>query len=269
MRGIRVYIVRTALYADESAPMLAAVLLAAIVASPSPVVSGSPAARLSATLDNVSLGQPISAIRERAGDPVAIQELPNQAQRIWRFLENGNRFLDVLERDGVAISITVAKYAEAATFTDQRGVPFGAASDDVAKAMGQPQNVTRNTDDGSVDFWYRSADAVLIYEFLNDRLVFEQVLAPRDKLPGYTGAPSIEPREGTSTADAITVSPPADAWIRAYFALNACGAQGRWQTVSARQLEKGPTYEVVHASCSGANITRDFYFLLPAAGASA
>lgn len=249
--------------------MLAAVLLAAIAASPSPASSVSPAARVSVTLDNVSLGQPVSTIRDRVGDPVAIQEIPNQAQRIWRFLENGNRFLDVLEHDGVAISITVAKYADAATFTDQRGIPFGAASDDVAKALGTPQRVSRNTDDGSVDFWYRSPDAVLIYEFLGDRLVFEQVLAPRDKQSAYPGAASVEPREGTSTSDAIAVSAPADAWIHAYFALNACGAQGRWQTVSTRQLEKGPTYEVVHASCSGANITRDFYFLLPAAGTSA
>jgi hypothetical protein len=111
--------------------------------------------------------------------------------------------------------------------------------------------------------WYRATDAVLIYEFTGEGLVFEQLLAPREKQNSYAGAPAIEPRSGTSLNDAIVAAAPGDAWIHAYFALNTCGASGQWEAVSTRSIRQGPTYEVVHATCSSGNLTRDFYFRLP------
>ena len=243
--------------------MLALVVTALLVASPSPDASNSPAAEISATLDNVTLGDSLAAIRQKHGDPVSLQEMPKESQRIWRFLENGNRFLDVLERNGVAISITVAKYAKDATFTDQRGISFGMSSDSVTQKLSQPQKAERNPDDGSLDLWYRGSDAVLIYEFASDRLIFEQVLAPREKQGSYAAAPAVEPRSGTSLNDAIVAAAPGDAWVHAYFALNGCNANGQWETVSTRSIRKGSTYEVVHATCSSGNLTRDFYFQLP------
>ena len=243
--------------------MLAVIVAAALLVSPSPEASASPAVAITATLDNVTLGDSLAAIRRTHGDPVSLQEMPKQSQRIWRFLENGNRFLDVLERNGVAISITVAKYSKDAEFTDQRGITFGMSSDLVTQKLGQPEKAERNPDDGSLDLWYRAPDAVLIYEFARDRLVFEQVLAPRDKQSSYTAAPTVEPRGGTSLNDAIVAAPPGDAWIHAYFALNGCDANGRWATMSTRSIRKGSTYEVVHAGCSSGNLTRDFYFQLP------
>ncbi len=249
--------------------MLAAVVLLALVASPSPAVSPSTIPAIAPVLDDVKLGEPLSNLRERYGDPVATQELPKQSQRIWRFLENGNRFLDVLESNGVAISVTVAKYTKTAEFTDQYGIAFGASAGDVSKALGQPQRVSRNADDGSIDLWYRTNDAVLIYEFLGDRLVFEQLLAPRAKQGQYPPAAAVDPHGGTSTADAVVVSPPQDAWIHAYLALNGCDNDGHWEIVSTHSIQKGSTYQVVHTACSSGNLTRDFFFELPAAGTSA
>ncbi len=248
--------------------MLAAVVLLAFAASASPAVSPSSAPPVAPVLDAVKLGEPLSELRDRFGDPVATQEIPKDAQRIWRFLENGNRFLDVLESNGIAISITVAKYTKTAAFTDQYGITFGMGADDVTKALGQPQRVSRNADDGSIDLWYRSSDAVLIYEFLGDRLMFEQLLAPHTKQDAYPPASAVDPHGGASTTDAVVVSAPQDEWIHAYLALNGCDNDGHWETVSTHSLQKGSTYQVVHAACSSGNLTRDFFFELPAAGTS-
>ncbi len=241
--------------------MLAIAVALMLLASPAPNVSGSPA--ISASLDNVTLGDPLATIHQRHGDPVSLQEIPKQSQRIWRFLENGNRFLDILERNGVAVSITVAKYTKEAAFTDQRGISFGTSSDTVTQKLGPPQKVERNADDGSLDLWYRAPEAATIYEFAAGRLAFEQLLAPREKQDAYPPGPAVQPRGGTSLADAIVASSPGDRWIRAYFALNACDSNGEWETVSAHSVEKGYTYEVIHATCSSGNLMRDFYFQLP------
>ena len=241
--------------------MFAIAIILALAVSPSPQPSASPGAN--ATLDGVTLGDSLAMIHERHGDPVSFQEIPKQSQRIWRFLENGNRLLDILERNGVAVSVTVAKYAQDAAFTDLRGISFGMSSDEITQKLGEPQKAQTNADDSSLDLWYRATDGVTIYEFASGRLVFEQLLAPREKENAFAPGPAVQPRGGTSLDDAIVASPPGDTWIHAYFALNTCGRNGQWQIVSTRSIEKSLTYEVVHATCSSDNLTRDFYFQLP------
>jgi hypothetical protein len=235
----------------------AALLFAVLAASPSPSPAAAP------VLDNVSLGEALSAIRARSGDPVVLQTLPNKPERVWRFLEQGTRLLDVMEHNGVAVSITVARYTKDAAFTDSRGLSFGTSMDGVTSVLGDPDTTSTNADDGSRDLWYRRSNSTLIYEFLSDRLVFEQLLAPPSQTDSGKPDVAAEPHTGASPDDALVVSPPADAWIRAFFELNTCGTNGFWRNDSKRVLQKGPTYNVVHATCTTGNSSRDFYFQLP------
>lgn len=244
------------------------VLAIALLCGSAAYAQTSSAAGNATQFEGVTLGEPMTSVRERLGDPVTVTS--SMGKLIWRYMERGGAiFLDVLVQDNVAYSVTVVRRFPNSPYTDAQGIAFGMTSDDVRAKRGAPDRVSTNADDGSLDLWYRDSSSVWIYEFYSSKLGFIQVLPPHGLNQGFAAAAATAAADGTSINQAIKIRPSnllADTtWINTYLAMNHCGNGGRWKETSST-MKADPAvndlfaYSIVHARCTDGSTERDFFF---------
>jgi hypothetical protein len=124
--------------------------------------------------EGITLGEPLAALTPRLGDPVQIASTGKSV--IWRYLEGGGGYyLDLLVKNNTATSVTVVQRMQGARYTDPHGVSFGTTSDQVRAKLGAPWRVTTNSDDGSVDLWFRelgaSVGAPRVHDCIRERIL--------------------------------------------------------------------------------------------------
>jgi hypothetical protein len=217
-------------------------------------------------LGGVAIGTPIASVRNDMGDPLGVKT-GNNGTSIWRYLPgSGGWYLDLLVKNYVVISATVLARFQKSAYVDSRGIAFGSSAADVRAKLGTAAHENTNADDGSLDLWYAEKDGYRIYEFVNDKLGFVQIVNAhrRDPAPG----PEVVLGDGSSFERAVRVG-PADVlsgttWIGAYVHAQPCGKNGLW--VQADSPGAGMTthdeipYRIVRATCSEGGSERDFYF---------
>jgi hypothetical protein len=218
--------------------------------------------------EGITLGEPMAGLKDRLGDPVQVADAGGSP--IWRYLAGGGGlYIDVLVKNNIAASVTVVQRFAGAAYTDAKGAAFGMTSDQVRAKLGPPAKVTTNSDDGSVDFWYRAGDYAWVYEFYSGKLGFIQLVASPAILRGFAQGPTTAPDDGATLDRAIWIRPPnalsSSLWIDTYLAMTACGGGGHWRTISLHFTPDAPkndplAYTVAHASCTGGGAERDFYF---------
>jgi hypothetical protein len=258
--------------------ILAALLYCPSVAGAQTPAPAAPAASAAARMqfEGITLGAPLASLTPQLGDPVQVAAAG--ASVIWRYLEGGgDYYLDVLVKNNNATSVTVVQRMNAARYTDPRGISFGMTSKQVRAAIGAPWRTNTNSDDGSVDLWYRAGDYAWIYEFYSDKLGFIQLVAAPSVQQSFAAGPSVTPNDGVGPAGAIRIRPSSSAfnsiWIDAYLAMNRCGNGGHWKETS-RELTAGDAtkdplaYTVVHARCTDGGADRAMYFDTRGAGAA-
>lgn len=258
----------------EAALFIASVAVGSGTAAAQPTPSNA----AGATMEGVSLGEPMSQVRDNLGDPLKVVTI-SQGQ-IWRYLEHGGAlYLDVLPQNNVVRSITVVRRFDDSSYTDDRGLSFGSDVAAVQAKIGAPTRQSTNSDDGSVDLWYVGGDVARIYEFYAGKLGFVQIFArPGSPLTAGNGEEPTVPADGSSVASAIRIRPSTligdSMWIDAFLATNSCDDGGHWkETSTALQADKAANdplaYMVVHASCTTGNADRTFYFDTHGAAATA
>lgn len=233
-------------------------------ATPSPAVSA--AARMQ--FEGVTLGDPLAALTPRLGDPLQLVNLGGSV--IWRYLAgDGAYYLDLLVKNNAAISVTVVQRMKGARYTDPRGISFGVTSNDVRSKLGAPWRTNTNSDDGSVDLWYRAGDYAWIYELYSDKVGFVQLVAAPAVQNSFAAGPPVAPNDGATVASAIRIRPSSivfnSIWIDGYLAMNRCGNSGHWKETSldlkADDAGKDPmAYTVIHAQCTDGGAVRVLYF---------
>ena len=228
-------------------------------------------ASAAAPLEGLTLGEPMSAVRDALGDPLNVQSTGSLL--IWRYIGRGGAFyLDVLVKNNVAYSVTVVRRYDDSAYTDPRGISFGMTSAGVRAKLGAPAQKTTNSDDGSVDLWYTVGSFRWIYEFYSDRLGFIQVTPSPALRATFVSAPAVSPADGSSAENAIKIRPSNSLtnalWINAYFATNQCGSTGHWKELpldlkpdSSKKDTVGLT--IVRARCTDGATERTFYFDTP------
>lgn len=243
-------------------------LVVLLSTSPSLAQTPAPPASSSPQFESVTLGEPMSGLRSRLGDPVHFTD--DGHEQIWRYIECGGAvFLDLLVQKNVVYSVTVIRRFDNSPYTDPNGAAFGMTSAQLQAKFGAPQRTTTNADDGSVDLWYYSDHVAWIYEFYSDKLGFIQLVASPDLRSTFATGSPVLPADGTSIDRAILIRPSnllADTmWIDAYLAMNACGSTGHWREIASKLAPDLPNhdllaYSIVHARCTVGTGERDFYF---------
>ena len=236
--------------------------------TPAPAVPAPAASSAgSVQFEGITLGQPLASLTPQLGDPIQVAGAGGST--IWRYLEgDGGYYLDVLVKNGTATSVTVVQRTKAAPYTDARGISFGMTSSQVRSTLGAPLRTNTNSDDGSVDLWYRAGDYAWIYEFYSDKLGFIQLVAAQAVQQSFIAAPRRSRRRRDGRA-AIRIHPSSfifnSIWIDGYLAMNRCGNSGHWKETSldlkANDATKDPmAYTVIHARCTDGGAERVIYF---------
>lgn len=209
----------------------------------------------------VTLGEPMSAVTARLGDPVTVSKDPTLTKFVY-LTDDTNAFITVLSEHGIVSGVRLWSVTTLPGKTlDPFGVTLGDAVDKVISKRGKPARESADID-GPFDA-YQDGDVLWLYHIKGDQSVNSITLSTTDTaLANLPQQPLPPVHSGASPEDAIRIVQPnaADAkrWEQMYLAIRPCGdAGGTWMI---RKTERQGNVDVVTASCNLAGLDRDFYF---------
>lgn len=235
-----------------------ATALLASAATPAPV-----------TWQNVTLGQPASALRAVLGDPLRIVAFEKDDTRVARYWLAGanSTYLLVIERRGYVegfdiFTDTAPSDVLANVSPDPSGVRLGDTMDSV-RATHPGFREDQDRDGNATLVGKVSASAGAAYGFENGRVFrIHWSTAVSEEQPNL--APITVPA-GDSSATAISDMQNNEsdgvAWEYRYLAFHPCAENAHWQiTKQLLVREGGRAYDVLHVACQGTSDERDYFF---------
>ncbi len=212
----------------------------------------------------VTLGEPMSAVVSRLGDPLKVQ---NEAavRTLYLYTSNHASTLLVLsvERGRVRRIRVVALNDGAFTLTDGHGIALGATEAQLTTLNGKPTKVLASTK-FPVDI-YERPDGIWSYEFLGGAVKAIQLA---QAAADFSALPTVaEPviHGGTSFDDAIVEM--ADNEFdgvkkeNIYLQLQGCAPGVSWKTTTQSLMSHGgKKYDRLDTVCPTTNEKRAFYF---------
>jgi hypothetical protein len=208
----------------------------------------------------VTLGQPLSAVAERMGDPLAVSKDPQLTKFVY-LTEDTNAFVTVLSEHGI---VTGVRLWSVTTQTGKTYDPFGITlNDPVDKVISKRGKPTRQSEDidGPFDA-YQSPDVLWMYHIKGDQSITSITLSTTDNaIADLPAQPLPAVHSGDSATDAVRVVQPnagdTKRWEQMFLAIRPCGDNGTWLI---RQTERQGKIDVVTASCNLGGASRQFYF---------
>ena len=230
-----------------------ALLLAVTGATPAP------AANSNAWL-GIKLGEPLSAVATRMGDPIAVSNDPSLLKFVY-LTDDANAFVTVLSEHGIVSGIRLWSVTTAPSKTpDPFGIKLEAGKDTLLAKRGKP---TREGEDIDGPFEaYQDGDLLWLYHIKGDQSVTSITLSTTDNaIAGMSAQPLPTVHLGRSTADAVRIVQPTASdtkrWEELFLAIRPCGDNGKWLI---RRTERQGTFDVVTASCNLGGPSTAFYF---------
>jgi hypothetical protein len=210
----------------------------------------------------VTLGEPVTAVSARMGDPIAVGKDPKLAKFVY-LVEHGNAFLTVLSERGYVSGVRLWSVTGAPGKTlDPFGIALGEQADALTGKRGKPTRSGSDID-GPFDA-YQNGDVLWLYHIRGNQSVASITLSTTESaIEDLPEAPLPAVHTGASAADAIVVVQP-DAkdvarWEQMYLAIHPCGANGVWKS---NKTERQGKTDVLSATCSDGP-ARTFYFTTP------
>jgi hypothetical protein len=231
-----------------------ALLLAVTGATPAP------AAWNQTSWLGVTLGEPLSAVSARLGDPLAVAKDPQLTKFVY-LTEDTNAFVTVLSEHGI---VTGVRLWSVTTLPGKTHDPFGLAlgdeADKVIAKRGKPTRQAADID-GPFDA-YQDRDVLWLYHIKGDQSVTSITLSTTDSaIADVPQQPLPAVHSGESEADAVRIVQPSAAdtkrWEQMFLAIRPCGENGTWLV---RKTERQGSIDVVTASCNLGGVSRQFYF---------
>jgi hypothetical protein len=239
----------------------------AVAQTPSPLLPPSVLSK-TGSFDGISIGQPVSELREKFGDPVRVVTMGSTV--VWRYLTLGAAtFTDVILKRNLVQSITMLNRFTSVDFTDPNGIEFGLTPDQVRAKLGPPYKTSTNSDDGSLDLTYRTVPYDWVYEFYGQKLGFIQLVVSPASLNNLNAGLPPPIGDGSSRQQAIWIRPSAAStnpdWIDLYLSNLPCGSGGHFKASSQEFVNDAATNDataitLVHAQCTSGTDRRDYYF---------
>jgi hypothetical protein len=209
----------------------------------------------------VTLGEPLSAVASRLGDPITVSKDPTLTKFVY-LTDDTNSFVTVLSEHGIVSGVRLwSVTTQPGKTLDPYGIALGDAVDKLVAKRGKPARESADID-GPFDA-YQDRDVLWLYHIKGDQSVTSITLSTTDTaLADLPQQPLPPVHSGTSPADAIrVVQPNADdtkRWEQMYLAIRPCGDNnGTWLI---RKTARQGNLEVVSASCNLGGLTRDYYF---------
>jgi hypothetical protein len=236
--------------------MLHAIALLLAVAAPTPT----PAAWNQTSWLGVTLGEPLSAVAARMGDPLAVAKDPQLTKFVY-LTEDTNAFVTILSEHGIVSGVRLWSVTTlSGKTTDPFGIALNDAVDKVVAKRGKPAREAEDID-GPFDA-YQDRDVLWLYHIKGDQSVTSITLSTTDNaLADLPQQPLPAVHTGQSAADAVRVVQPnagdAKRWEEMFLAIRPCGDNGKWLI---RKTERQGSVDVVTASCNLGGLSRDFYF---------
>lgn len=207
----------------------------------------------------VTLGEPVSAVASRMGDPLVVSKDDTLTKFVY-LTDNDNAFVTVLSEHGIVTGVRLWSVTNIAKTQDPFGVALGDAKDKVAAKRGQPTRESADID-GPFEA-YQAGDVLWLYHIKGDQSVASITLSTTDNaiadLPQQQ-LPAVH--LGRSAEDAVRVIQPnagdVSRWEQMFLAIRPCGDNGTWLV---RRTERQGRLDVVTASCNLGGISQAFYF---------
>ncbi|MHB8391965.1 MAG: hypothetical protein ACYDBH_20710 [Acidobacteriaceae bacterium] len=216
------------------------------------------------TWQGVTLGEPMSAVVSRLGDPMKVQK-GTSVSSYYLYMANHQSTLLMLnvERGRVRGMRLFALSAGAFKLTDGHGIAFGATEQQLTTLNGKPNKVFSSTTH-PVDVYVR-ADGTWSYEFVRGTVKAIQLDQP---IPEFSTLPTVaDPvvHGGTSFDDAIIdMADNEDDGVKseyAYLQFHDCAPGVSWKTQMQSLLNHGKkVYDRLDTICPKSNEKRAFYF---------
>jgi hypothetical protein len=235
--------------------VLSAIAFLLAVAAPSPAPAWNQTSWL-----GVTLGEPLSAVAARLGDPLTVAKDPALTKFVY-LTENTGAFVTVLSEHGI---VTGVRLWSVTTLPGKTLDPFGIAlADDKDKLIGKRGKPTREAADIDGPFEaYQDRDVLWLYHIKGDQSITSITLSTTDSaIADLPQQPLPSVHTGESAADAVRIVQPnaADAkrWEQMFLAIRPCRENGNWLI---RKTEQQGKLDVVTASCNLGGISKSFYF---------
>lgn len=232
-----------------------ALLIAATGATPAPAPAWNQMSWL-----GVKLGEPLSAVTARMGDPLTVSKDPQLTKFVY-LTEDTNAFETVLSEHGI---VTGVRLWSVTTLPGKTYDPFGIALNDaVDKLVAKRGKPTRQAEDidGPFDS-YQDRDILWVYHIKADQSITSITLSTTDNaIAELPAQPLPTVHSGQSASNAIRIVQPnagdVKRWEEMFLAIRPCGNNGTWLI---RRTERQGTVDAVTASCNLGGASQTFYF---------
>ena len=242
-------------------------LLAVLLASVPTVARAAetPPAWTSVTFGGVKLGEPMSAVRARLGDPVHDEDLGKGFLKARYLGDHNHVYLGVTHKNGnvAMVSLTPTPWSNEAAAADPFGVKFGITEDALVRLRGKPDSTDNG--DGANRLLYGTS-ARWEYVIKDGKVSMITLIAPPAELAALPATVVPAAHQGASFRDAVVVIASNEidgvGWEHIYVNDNACTGQGKPAFAGQALSTHGShAYDIITVTCGGDKKTsRDYIF---------
>lgn len=209
----------------------------------------------------VTLGEPVSAVVTRMGDPLIVSHDPTLTKFVY-LTDDTNAFITVLSEHGIVSGIRLwSVTTQAGKTSDPFGIKLEDSKDSLIAKRGKPARDGEDID-GPFES-YQDGDVLWLYHIKGDQSVTSITLSTTDTaIAGIREQPLPAVHLGRNADDAVRIVQPTAGdtkrWEEMFLAIRPCGDNnGKW---AIRRTERQGTLDVVTASCDLGGPSQAFYF---------